>query len=210
MRSVLILLCMLLVTNVTSTAVASDAEGLQRALAKAKHLLRSMQKENQALKAEKAALDKDLSDAQADLAELSKQKKTLEKKLDQSMTTNDRLSSRLGVSEARREEAYERVEKLSERLREHIEVLKRTIGQRNVLEVNLEDANSALQDCEFKNMKLYEANVEMAERYENKGTTKSVLQREPFTGLKQVEIETILEEYQRKIEAFRVAERKAD
>ena len=210
MRPILILLCILFAANPVSTAIASDAESLQRALAKAKHLLRSMQKENQVLKAERAALDRDLSNAQADLAELSKQKKSLEKKLDQSMATNDRLSSRLDLSEAHREEAYGRIEKLSNRLKEHIEVLKRTIAQRNVLEVDLEDTNSALQDCEFKNLKLYEANVEMAERYESKGTTKSVLQREPFTGLKQVEVETILEEYQRKIEAFRVAERQVD
>ncbi len=188
-------------------ATASDADGDKRALAKAKFLLKSLQKENQSLKMERATLNKDLAAASADLDALRADKKDLEKRLSESMSENERLTSRLGTSEHRRELAYERIELLTAKLKEHIEVLKRTITNRNVLELDVEQLTNTVQNCEFKNRKLYEANLEMADRYQAKGTSDAWLQREPVTGLKQAKIEGILEEYRRKLEELKVAER---
>ena len=198
-----IIVCILLAAFAATPAGAN--EDLERSLAKAKYLLKSLQKENQSLKVERATLVADLAAAQSDRDALAEDKKDLERQLDAANTQIDDLGTRLDVSEVKRERAYERIELLTEKLREHVDVLKRTVVQRNRLEVDLEDTTAARDDCEFKNRKLYEANVEMTRLYEAKGTDDALAQREPFTGLKQAEIENLLEEYRRKIAQFEVS-----
>jgi len=60
------------------------------------------------------------------------------------------------------------------------------------------------EDAEAKNLKLYEYNVELMNVYARKGVMDSLLQREPFTGIKSVEVENILEEYSYKLDGQKV------
>ena len=53
---------------------------------------------------------------------------------------------------------------------------------------------------EDKNARLVQVNRELLVHYEKKGWLDAVLQREPLTQLKRVEIENIAEEYQDKID----------
>jgi chromosome segregation ATPase len=185
---------------------ASATENLERSLAKAKYLLKSLQKENQSIKAERATLNADLADAHSDLAALTEDKKSLERQLAEANVDKADLAARLDASEARRRAAMERIDLLTEKLREHVDVLKRTVAQRNNLELDLDDITTANEECEFKNRKLYEANVEMMRLYESKGMDDAMAQKNAITGLKQAQIENILEEYRRKIEQFEVAD----
>lgn len=45
------------------------------------------------------------------------------------------------------------------------------------------------------NRRLYEIGNELLDRYENKGVWESLAEREPFTGLKRVELENIVQDY---------------
>lgn len=206
MKILHVVVCTALLLGLLAPVQAADSvESLNAALAKAKYLLRSMQKENQALKADTAKLEQDLARANEDLAGLTADKKALEKDLADALAEGQRLGDRLDATERQREAAYQRIEQLSDALREHRTVLARTIGERNALQAGLGDAEAVIEECEFKNRKLFEANVEMAKLYEFKGQTDAVLQGESLTGLKQAEIEGVLEEYRRKIEAFHIA-----
>lgn len=54
--------------------------------------------------------------------------------------------------------------------------------------------------CEAKNTRLYVYGRELLERYQSKGFWSSLAQKEPFTGIKSVEIENLLEEYREKLD----------
>jgi len=55
--------------------------------------------------------------------------------------------------------------------------------------------------CATRNARLYEIGGEILERYENKGVFSSLLAAEPFTGLKRVELENLVEDYRDKLDA---------
>lgn len=58
--------------------------------------------------------------------------------------------------------------------------------------------------CEDKNMKLYQTGRELMTRFEQKTCGEILAQKEPFLGLKRVEIENLLEEYRDKLDADRL------
>lgn len=55
--------------------------------------------------------------------------------------------------------------------------------------------------CEAKNAKLYQINVELMDKYQSKGVSGPSLLVEPFTKLKSVEVENLLQEYRDKLDA---------
>jgi chromosome segregation ATPase len=54
--------------------------------------------------------------------------------------------------------------------------------------------------CEGKNLKLYQTGRELMTRFEQKTCGEILAQKEPFTGLKRVEVENLLEEYRDKLD----------
>lgn len=86
---------------------------------------------------------------------------------------------------------------LGEKLRE---------SQARVLE--LETANTRqtgeFNTCMQKNLALYDSHRDILRQYEKKGVFASLLQREPLTGIKQVEIENLIEDYRERIDALQV------
>jgi len=72
----------------------------------------------------------------------------------------------------------------------------------------LEEANARqageFNVCMQNNVKLYDSHRDILRQYDNKGVFAALLQREPLTGLKQVEIENLIEEYHDRIDQLRV------
>jgi chromosome segregation ATPase len=64
--------------------------------------------------------------------------------------------------------------------------------------------NAARTDAEQKNVKLYVLSRELIERYRSQGFWDAVRRKEPFTGLKQVEVENLLEQYRDRADEARV------
>ena len=55
--------------------------------------------------------------------------------------------------------------------------------------------------CVANNKKLYEVGHELLQRYQDKGVMDALLQREPITQLKRVQMETLAEEVTGKLES---------
>lgn len=91
----------------------------------------------------------------------------------------------------------EQSESLSEKLRE---------SQSRARELEEASARQTVEfnTCAQKNVKLYDSHQEMLRQYDNKGVISALLQSEPVTGLKQVEIENLIEEYRDHIDALKV------
>ncbi|MBX9965672.1 MAG: hypothetical protein K2Y35_21615 [Burkholderiales bacterium] len=62
----------------------------------------------------------------------------------------------------------------------------------------------SIRVCEDKNLKLYGVATELVVKYRHQGFWDSVKRKEPFTGLRQVEVEKLLEEYRDRADEARV------
>lgn len=58
--------------------------------------------------------------------------------------------------------------------------------------------------CEDRNVKLYQIGRDLMVRYDKKTCEDAMKQREPFTGLKQVEVDNLLEEYRDRLDEQRL------
>jgi len=57
-----------------------------------------------------------------------------------------------------------------------------------------------MASCERRNLALYEVGRSLMDRFEHKTCGETLAQKEPFTGLKKVETENLLEEYRDKLD----------
>ncbi|MBE9520481.1 MAG: hypothetical protein IME97_05065 [Proteobacteria bacterium] len=78
--------------------------------------------------------------------------------------------------------------------------LKRMAADKKTLESEVRKERHKFNRCETKNAKLCLIANELIEKYQNKGIVGTLIQKEPFTQLKKVEIEKFMQEYKEKIE----------
>ena len=78
--------------------------------------------------------------------------------------------------------------------------LKETEAERRRLETVGASQKETIAVCEGNNAKLYQYGTEVLCQYQHKGCTAALLQVEPVTGLKRVEIENLMEDYRDKFD----------
>ena len=78
--------------------------------------------------------------------------------------------------------------------------LKSMVAEKKTLQSELRKERHKFNRCETKNAKLCMIANELIEKYQNKGIVGTLIQKEPFTQLKKVEIEKFMQEYKEKIE----------
>ncbi len=77
-------------------------------------------------------------------------------------------------------------------------------GQRKMLEAQLQKQTQNFSICYDNNKKLYDINSQLLGRYENKGLVDVLEQKEPFTGIKQVEVENLVQDYRYQLDGLKV------
>jgi chromosome segregation ATPase len=83
--------------------------------------------------------------------------------------------------------------------------LKEQSQQRAQLEERLKVQINNFDVCYGNNKQLFDLNRELLDRYQHKGVFDAVSQKEPFTGLKQVEIENLVQDYRYRNDDLTVA-----
>ncbi|MEJ2686360.1 MAG: hypothetical protein P8124_03970 [Gammaproteobacteria bacterium] len=191
-----LVLC-LAVTAFPARAETARRGGDSAALAKAQYLLKQLS----AAKAELQAKYDKLKAADVKLKtrndELSKQLQGREQQLATSRHRNNSLID--GMKKER-----QRLVDLAGRWRATLVDLHQTQQEKHRLQRQLAHQENAFQQCEGKNIKLYKANVDLLKRYADKGVMAALLQKDPVTGLQQVKVENILQEYREKLKRLRV------
>jgi len=79
--------------------------------------------------------------------------------------------------------------------------------ERLKLTANLTQKGKALEVCHTKNAKLYDFGLDLVKFYDKPSSLQTVLRVEPFTQLKRVELENILQNYNDKLDEQRVIEK---
>lgn len=122
-----------------------------------------------------------------------------------------RLERELGALRAELGEVKKQLEMNSKQLSDS-ELLQRTTAQKLALtesgkketESELLQKGKTLQVCREHNSRLYQLGRELITRYQLKSCKDAMLQNEPFTGLKKVEMENLLEQWRDSLDRERL------
>jgi chromosome segregation ATPase len=159
----------------SSVVTAGDADD-QKAIARAQRMLRQMSQERDALQAENAKLKSEAEEL------------------------NRKLGSQKKSSEAAQARSRDGIAALSENLQKTAQHLRQTEAEKTQLQATVVDQAQLIESCEANNVKMLQINRELLVDYEKKGFMDAMLQREPLTQMKRVEIENIVQEYQDRID----------
>ena len=177
MRTRVLLSGVILIASVVATAGVSAGETEdQRIVARVQRMLRQVSQERGLLQTENTKLKGEVDD--------------LTKKLGGLKKTSD-----VALSKSRESNAT-----LSENLQQTVQNLRKTESDRNQLQETVVGQAQQIDSCESKNVDLVLVNRELIDHYEKKGIFDALLQHEPVTQLKRVEIENIAQEYQDRID----------
>ena len=205
----MLMLCTLGIAGNASAAV--DDKKDRDAQRKLRLMMQSMEQEKAVLASEKnslsgqvESLNKQVSDLKNSSASVSRKKDArvvaLENELLAVKESNLSLSSKLQATQSSLEE-------LTAKYQTSLQSLQASVEQGDEYKMKFQESVSnvsrqsqLIEMCEKKNMALYDLNVEILDRYRNKGVWSALLQAEPFTQIKKVEINNILQEYKEKLD----------
>jgi chromosome segregation ATPase len=194
MHGVSILLCaaLLAATSVQAQTRRSGGGAENQQLRMLQQQNATLTQENSALGAERDALKAESVKLHAD-NDVAQQ--AVKKSKDEYAAVVARLNDLLGQHSSLRAQEKTTVEKL-----------KAVEHQGQDLQSKLDEMTRQNGICEAGNRKLYQLNVELLERYKKKSVFDAVLQHEPLTGLKDVEMQNIIQKYRDEIDAQRIPE----
>ncbi len=207
--SVLITLVLLLLTvGVPETCFAeANIENAGRALAKAQVLLKQINAQKIAAESELAALKLEAADKDKQLAGLKSDLKTSKAAVSDTTASlhaaeqkGTGLSNDLERTKDKLDKAYEKLKELGDKYKSTTMTLRETESARAGLETDLESTKAELRDSEKKNLELYKLNRDMVSHFSNEGLVSRLVRSEAVTGLGQIKTETLLQEYEGKLD----------
>jgi predicted nucleic acid-binding Zn-ribbon protein len=178
----------------------------REALRRAQQQISRLQQDNAALQREKAELEQKLKAAEEAQGKTQRQVSRLRKKakaLQAAEKDKADLQARLGDAEARLRNTTHNWQEQIGNLRRELADLQATLDTTrreseqsgSQLTARLEGQTQRAQACEDENRRLYGVTMDLIARYkENRGAWEKFLLSEPFTGLKSVEVENLLED----------------
>ena len=169
----------------------AQAAVLQRAKFAAEGELRKAQQTISALQEGKAALEEQVASMEADC-----QKRTA--KLEEGMET---YQKNIEALKENRDQYKAKLAETIEIVKERNDMIYKLTAEKDELTIDLQEKNAILSRCEKHNGQLVELSEELVMAYENKGMGTSILQGEPFTKIKKVEIEKFVQLYRDRIDA---------
>ncbi|MDP3334472.1 MAG: hypothetical protein Q8Q40_09700 [Methylococcaceae bacterium] len=144
--------------------------------------------------------------ATAEAAALKSEVEQLKKENSAAVSTKEQLGSELSAQKNSNSEVRDRLEKTNAKLLEVIEKYKvlnqakADLGNElTVVKGKQQAAEQQLVTCSDHNVKLLQSGQELLDRYQSKGTLATLLQDEPILQFQSVEMETIAQEYQDKL-----------
>jgi septal ring factor EnvC (AmiA/AmiB activator) len=149
------------------------------------------QEDNTALKSRSAAAKRKIDGLETSLKEMTDERLAFEAKL--LMTQSELEATKTALSE------------LDAKHQANLYDLKVNEQQRANLTATTIQKTKLIDACVAKNAKLYEYSLELVKLYENPSLYRRIVLNEPFSQLKRVELENILQNYNDKIDLERAS-----
>ena len=171
----------------TQRSGGSDARAMQQ--------VQQLSGERAALQSENAKLKEDLEKARKDLEKATADKTSLENKIKAGAAEAGRDAASAKQSEAEVERLRAQMQELVAKFRETAQTLRDVEGDRVAARGELKTQERELKTCIDRNAGLYNLNTEVLDKMSNRGFWAAVGEREPFTKLKRVELENLIDDY---------------
>ena len=172
-------------------AHAQDANAQKNAIAKAQFMLKQAAAEKAELQQQAAALQQQVEKLTRELAAV------------QSDASAGKQKMQAGFSETI-EQWRQRDAKQTGQLEQLRAQLKEQTEQGARFEAQLQAQTNNFNVCYGNNKQLLDLNREILARYRDKGIFDSLRQSEPFTGLKEVEVQNLVQDYRYKLDDLTV------
>lgn len=166
--------------------------------------------EKTALQAQAAQMKKDLDAVQAELASAKKERDALKARAAGSAAAATQLAQTTAskeTAEKNLEQYKQRMTELVAKFREMAANLREVESNRTQLSTDLDARNRAYDQCAEDNLRLYEINGEILNRYENVGLFTKASTAEPFTKITRARIENLIDEYRERALQLRAKKR---
>jgi chromosome segregation ATPase len=190
-------------SNLPPSASAAGS-AIDRNVRKERQMLRRMQQQLNEMQQQKSTLDQEKAALEETLKNAGKETESHKKSAASAAAKASRLEK--DIEAASREKA-----ELSAQLKEAQKQNQELALQRKQLEQDLKVKSASLAKegeqrnlCETNNGELYRIGRELVDWYTSKGPLSAILEAEPFTGVKSVEMENLLENYREKLETQRL------
>lgn len=167
-------------------AALTRAQGMLRQLNDAKQQL---ELDNARLKASVAALEQQIKIAKLNVSA---------RESDIALHAKQAEDARGGLArtEKRNQQLTTRLEEVVVKYQDTARSLQQAEADKQALQRDLKATQSELADAEEKNRAMYATSREVFERFKHKSPWTALPQKEPFTGIKQVEVETTVETFE--------------
>jgi peptidoglycan hydrolase CwlO-like protein len=150
---------------------------------------------------EKAQLNQKVAEAESQLKDVQEKSAATKRQADEASGRAARLNKEL--DSLRSQSAAEKdalTAKLAETERKLADLKVTYAAEKQQLEGNVARQRTALAGCSERNARMYKLGNDLLDKYEEKSCMTSVLQAEPFTGLKRAQIEKFVEDEREKLD----------
>ena len=159
---------------------------------------KQMQQKLRVAEQEKAQLSRRVAEAESQVKDLETKVSDAQHKSEAAETRFDQTSRELHATRqqlaASKAEQAALAGKLSDTERRLAELKSTADAEKMHMESAANRLKGSLAGCTERNDRMYKLGSELIERYEAKGCMTSVLQSEPFTGIRRAQIEKMVEE----------------
>jgi chromosome segregation ATPase len=135
------------------------------------------------------------------LAKLKEQTRNLEEKIEAKVKESDELITK---NKKELQDAGKKYDQAAQRTKELERDLKKVKGEKDALQAQLKKTTQKLSSCEESNANLCIIGEELVKAYKNKGITTAILEKEPLTQIKKVELEQLTQKYKENIEQLKI------
>lgn len=197
--SVFFVLLICAASSGVAVAAPRDAGGNAKIVSKLQAMVNEITTERDRLKTENAKI----------AAELETLKGQVQQEKDAALSLEQRLNTELSSQKASSDEIRGRLDNTTDKLREVVDKYNALNKAKNelaaehaTLQNNQQFTASELKMCESKNIKMYQGAKDIIDGYhncQNKGIVDALIESEPFLQIKNVEFETIIQEYEDKL-----------
>ncbi len=156
-------------------------------------LLRQLTTEKDQALAKNQELEKRIADLEKNLDKAQKKAGNTEETVGKYKEVYSEANSRLSGMQ-------DKMRALVSKFRDTIAILKKTEQEKASLADDLAGKDAIIAEHAKNNARLYQINMELLEEYKNKGVMDAMMQKEPLTQLKRVEIEAIGEKYRNEMD----------
>jgi len=203
---------LLLMLVLSSTFLASNAWSQDNRASRERIALRRAQQQVQQATQEKKALEEKLLGIEQEKEKLAGQIDGAQAQVKSESAKNRRLQLSLDTLTQEKQTLLAQKLELDQRFVElatkHAgteQELAQSQAQNKQLQSTLLTRDQQVSSCEDKNVKLYQYGRDLIGQCQDHSATDLVLRLEPFTGIKRVEIENLLEEYRDKFDTQKLS-----